>query len=70
MKNMEWAGRRVLVVAKAGRIMLKAGRNEPSRGMTIEAFLDLVYRSSFWLAAVIFAAILAYIVYKQILSTR
>jgi hypothetical protein len=30
--------------------------------MTLEFFLDLVYRSSFWLAAVIFAAIFAYIV--------
>ena len=43
--------------------MFKAGMGEPSRGMTLESFLDLVYSSSFWLAAVIFAAILAYIVY-------
>jgi len=46
--------------------MLKAGKEEPSRGMTLESFLDLVYRSSFWLAAVIFAAILAYIVYTSL----
>jgi hypothetical protein len=35
--------------------------------MTLESFLDLAYRSSFWLAAVIFAAILAYMVYVSFL---
>jgi hypothetical protein len=34
--------------------------------MTLESFLDLAYRSSFWLAAVIFAAILAYIIYASL----
>lgn len=34
--------------------------------MTLEAFLELVYRSSFWLAAVILVAILAYIVYTSL----
>lgn len=34
--------------------------------MTLEAFLDMVYRSTFWLAAVIFVAILAYIVYTSL----
>lgn len=46
--------------------MLKAGGGEPSRSMALESFLDLVYRSSFWLAAVIFIAILAYIVYTSL----
>lgn len=46
--------------------MLKTGGYTLNRGMALEAFLDLVYRSSFWLAAVIFVAILAYIVYTSL----
>jgi len=34
--------------------------------MSLDAFLDMAYRSLFWLAIVIFIAILAYIIYSSL----
>lgn len=47
-------------------VRLKTWEMTPSHGMSLEAFLDLVYRSSFWLAAAILTAILAYTVYASL----